>query len=60
MVGYQETEQFVEEARKELPKDTEEAEVRRVARPRLLERYPAWQRATVEEIRAMLAEKLGL
>ena len=60
VVGYQEGEQFTEEARKELPAGTEEAEVRRVSRPRLLERYPAWQRATVEEIRAMLAEKLGL
>lgn len=59
-IGYQEGEQFVEEARKGLPEGTEEAEVRRAARPRLVERYPAWQRATVEEIRAMLAEKLGL
>jgi len=25
-----------------------------------VERYPAWQRATVEEIRAMLADKLGI
>jgi hypothetical protein len=34
--------------------------VRKVSRPRLVERYPAWQRATVEEIRAMLADKLGI
>jgi thiol-disulfide isomerase/thioredoxin len=59
-IGYQETEQFIEEARKELPAGTEEAEVRKVSRPRLVERYPAWQRATVEEIRAMLADKLGI
>ena len=60
MIGYQEGEQFVEEARKELPEGTEEAEVRRLARPRLTERYPAWQKATVEEIRALLAVTLGL
>lgn len=59
-VGYAEGAQFVEEARKELPEGTEEAQVRQAARPRTLERYPAWQRATVEEIRAMLSEKLGI
>ena len=59
-IGYQEGAQFTEEARKELPEGAEEAEVRSVARPRSLARYPAWQRATVEEIRAMLAEKLGI
>lgn len=59
-IGYQETDQFVEEARKELPAGTEEAEVRKVSRPRLLERYPAWQKATVEEIRAMLAKTLSV
>ena len=59
-IGYAEGAQFVEEARKELPEGTEEAQVRQAARPRTLERYPAWQRATVEEMRAMLAEKLGI
>ena len=59
-VGYAEGAQFTEEARKELPAGAEEAEVRAIARPRTLERYPAWQRATVEEMRAMLAEKLGI
>ncbi len=60
VIGYQEGEQFVEEARKELPEGTEEAEVRKLARPRLTERYPAWQKATVEEMRSMLAKTLGL
>ena len=59
-VGYAEGAQFTEEARKELPAGAEEAEVRAIARPRTLERYPAWQRATVEEMRAMLADKLGI
>ncbi len=59
-VGYAEGAQFTEDARKELPAGAEEAEVRAIARPRTLERYPAWQRATVEEMRAMLAEKLGI
>ena len=59
-IGYAEGAQFTEDARKELPAGAEEAEVRAIARPRTLERYPAWQRATVEEIRAMLAEKLGI
>ena len=59
-IGYAEGAQFTEEARKELPEGTEEAEVRAIARPRTLERYPAWQRATVEEMRAMLADKLGI
>ena len=59
-IGYAEGAQFTEEARKELPAGADEAEVRAIARPRTLERYPAWQRATVEEIRAMLAEKLGI
>ena len=59
-IGYQETDEFVEAARKELPAGTEEAEVRKVSRPRLLERYPAWQKATVEEIRAMLAKTLSI
>ena len=60
VIGYQEGDQFVEEARKELPEGTEEAEVRKLARPRLTERYPAWQKATVEEIRSMLSATLGL
>ncbi len=59
-IGYAEGAQFTEEARKELPEGADDAEVRAIARPRTLERYPAWQRATVEEIRAMLAEKLGI
>ena len=59
-VGYAEGAQFTEEARKELPAGADDAEVRAIARPRTLERYPAWQRATVEEMRAMLAEKLGI
>ena len=59
-IGYQETDEFVEAARKELPEGTEEAEVRKLSRPRLLERYPAWQKATVEEIRAMLAKTLSI
>ena len=59
-IGYAEGAQFTEEARKELPAGADDAEVRAIARPRTLERYPAWQRATVEEIRAMLAEKLGI
>ena len=60
VIGYQEGEQYVEEARKELPEGAEEAEVRKLARPRLTERYPAWQKATVEEIRSLLAATLGL
>ncbi len=59
-IGYAEGAQFVEEARKEMPEGAEEAQVRQAARPRTLERYPAWQRATVEEMRAMLSEKLGI
>ena len=59
-IGYAEGAQFTEEARKELPAGADDAEVRAIARPRTLERYPAWQRATVEEMRAMLAEKLGI
>ena len=59
-IGYAEGAQFTEEARKELPEGADDAEVRAIARPRTLERYPAWQRATVEEMRAMLAEKLGI
>ena len=59
-IGYAEGAQFTEDARKELPAGADDAEVRAIARPRTLERYPAWQRATVEEIRAMLAEKLGI
>lgn len=48
-----------EEAKKEIP-NASEPELRTVIRERTQARYPAWQKATISEIRQMLTEKLGL
>jgi hypothetical protein len=51
--------QIQEQIKKEMPTATEQ-ELRAALRPRMTGRYPAWQKASVQEMRQMLAEKLAL
>ncbi len=48
--------QIEAEIKKQMPNGSEQ-EIRAATRERTLGRYPAWQQATVQEIRQMLAEK---
>ena len=54
-----EMEEIADQVSKEMP-DAADAQVRAASRPRNQERYPAWQRETVREIREMLAAHLGM
>ncbi len=45
--------------KKQMPAASEQ-EIRMVTRERTQTRYPAWQQATVQEMRKLLAEKLGV
>lgn len=54
-----EMEEIQAQVARELP-DAPDAQIRAAARPLNQDRYPAWQRETVAEIREMLAKHLGL
>ncbi len=54
-----EMEEITSEVKAKMP-DAEDVQIRAAARPRNQERYPAWQRETVREIREMLKSRLGL
>jgi hypothetical protein len=50
--------QITEQAKKEMP-NASEPDLRAEVRKRTMVRYPAWQQASVKEIRQLLAGKLG-
>ena len=54
-----EMEEIASQVKADMP-DAEDVQIRAAARPRNQERYPAWQRETVREIREMLGSRLGL
>lgn len=58
-VANEEMAKLREEISKSMPNASEQ-EVRTASRDRMQARYPAWQQATVQEIRQLLAEKLRL
>ena len=55
-----EMEEITAQVKRELPADATDVQIRAAARPRNLERYPAWQQESVREIREMLEKHLGL
>ena len=54
-----EMEEIAAQVKREQP-DATDVQARAAARPRNQERYPAWQRESVREVRAMLAGHLGV
>lgn len=58
-IASQDMAQIQEQVKKEMPAATDQ-EFRNALRPRMVGKYPAWQKASVQEMRQMLAEKLAL
>jgi len=58
-IASRDTAQIQEQIKKEMPTATEQ-ELRTALRPRMTGKYPEWQKASVQEMRQMLAEKLAL
>ena len=59
VAAIEEMPQITEQTKSEMP-DADEQEFRRTVRDRMQDRYPAWQKETVKELRELLAEKLSI